>query len=65
MMEKTRAVLDYVIVKGKLTPRWFPMVPGYPGEFVVPKKWVDAHCKEGFTQPEFAHAAAKEFLGLS
>lgn len=62
MSDKTRAVQEYPVINGKLTPRWFPMVPGFPGEFVVPRAWVNKHCPDGFALPEQAHQAARDFL---
>lgn len=61
-MSNVRAVEDYVVINGVLTPRWFPQVPGFPGEFVVPQAWVKSNCPNGFKLPNEALHAAEKFL---
>ncbi|AZG12087.1 MULTISPECIES: hypothetical protein [Cupriavidus] len=59
---ETRAVRDYRMVDGQFMWRWFPMVPGFPGQFVRPEAWIQSHCPDGYAQPEQAHASAHECL---
>ncbi|WP_149135127.1 hypothetical protein [Cupriavidus campinensis] len=59
---ETRAVRDYRMVDGQFMSRWFPMVPGLPGQFVRPEAWIQSHCPDGYAQPEQAHASAHEYL---
>ena len=61
-MSNVKAVKDYVVINGVLTSRWFPQVPGFPGEFVVPQAQVKLNCPNGFKLPNEALHAAEKFL---